>query len=359
MELTVAVSDLRDALVAARHATPANPAVVAYSGVLLKADSSTLTVTGFDGDFCVRAVTAADVTTAGQFLVQPRPLAAYLSTLPDDVSCTLGVDGVDLTLAVPGGRPYRFRAVTAAFPAPPACAATPVEVNFSRFALALGAVRTAVAKDPAVVQLVSDTDGLTLHATDNYRLAKSHLPEAGFGEFTGLVPLAVLERAARLHVRSVQVDPAARIVVFDCGPVTLTTRLVVGTEFPAVHGVLAAVPPTRVRIPAADTLRALAPLAALTESSSELSPVTVTIDGPLMTIAASNADTGSGVEEVSLPVAIAAPFSFQVRLPYLREALSGLTAGELTLAFSSPHQPLYLLTDAPVATTVVVMPVRG
>jgi DNA polymerase-3 subunit beta len=358
MKLTVPVSDLRDALVTARYATPANPAVVAYSGVLLEAKDTQLVVTGFDGDFAVVTTVTADVTEAGRFLVQPRPLATYLATLDDNASCVITVNGGDLELTAGAGRPYRFRPVTATFPAPPTSPTAPTPVDFTRFAAALTAVRAAVSKEKPSVQLISDESGLILHATDNYRLAKSHLPEAGFGTFTGLVPLAVLDRVARAGVTAVTVDPSSRIIVFAAGATTFTTRLA-ASDFPAVAGILSAVPPSRHTIPAAATARALAPLAALTESSADLSPVKVTLDGSLMTLTASNADTGSGVEDVALASAIGAPFEFQVKLQYLRDALAGFSADDLVLAYSSPKQPLYLLADAPVSTTVVVMPVMG
>lgn len=357
MDLTVAVSDLRDALVAARYATPANPSVVAYSGVLLVAEDSRLTVTGFDGEFAVEAVVSAEVRTPGRFLVQPRPLAAYLATLPDDAHATITTGDGDLQLAVIGAKPYRFRPVTATFPPPPVPASAPVEVDFNRFSAALGAVRAAVSKESPAVQVVSNASGLVLHATDNFRLARAHLPEAGFGEFTGLVPVHVLERAARFGVTAVRLDPAGRVITLHCGSITLTSRLM-AIPFPSVEGVLAAAPPARVKLPAAEILKALAPLAAVTESSTEVSPLIVSLSGSTLTLSASSADTGYGTEELALPEAITAPFEFKVKLPYLREALSGLAANELTLAYSSALQPLFLLADKPVSTTLVVMPMR-
>lgn len=354
MQLTTTAGQLRNALALARHATPASPALVAYSGVLLEVKGSTLHVTGSDGETTITATVDVDDAKDGSVLLLPRPLGGYLDGLDPARRITVTSTSTgDATVSPTGGNPYQFRPVSASFPQPPTLDGTPVPFNAQRLGTALTIIRSAVARENLAVQLVSSNKGLVLHSTDTYRLSRAVLPEAGFGDFTALFPLPVLERASKLAVSHVALDTLSRLAVFSGPGFTITSRLL-ATPFPAVETVLDNQPDTSVTFQAADVLDALTRLAAVAEQSA----LKVRLDGNTMTLAAKNDDLGSGTETVTLDAPAREPFEFMVRLSYLADAL-GSGASQARLSYSGPLAPLFFSGNDPLTHTYIVMPVRG
>lgn len=354
MRFSTTAGALRDALTTARHATPAIPSLVAYSGALLLVKGERLSVIGSDGETTISAVVAVSGATDGQILLPPKPLGAWLATLAADAVVEVEAgDGVDVEVRAGKSAPYRFRPLAATFPLPAAPKSAPRAVDLSRLGAGLAAVRTSVAKEAPGVQLVSSAEGLILHSTDNYRLSRSMLPEAGFGEFTGLVSLSVLDRVARHQVSEVSVDARARTLRFGGPEVVISTRLL-GTPFPAVEAVLGATPPFQVGVEVEGLRTALSRLAAIAEAS----PLRCRLDDSVLVLSVENTDLGSGSEEVPLTSAVAAPFEFAVKLAYLVDAVHSHDTDEVVLGWSGSMAALYLNSVSPLPVTSVVMPVR-
>lgn len=354
ISFTTTAGEFRDALTTARHAVPNTPALVAYSGVLLSVRSGQLAVIGSDGETTIAAHLTPSQASDGQVLILPKPLGAFLATLPAtsvvEVSQT---DGGDIEVSRPVGTPYRFRPVAATFPLPQPPRTAPVKVDFTRLGDALASVRSATARENPGVQLVSTVASLTLNTTDNYRLARAELGEAGFGEFTGVLSLGVLERIARVEITSVAVDAKAKALRFAGPRVTVSARQL-ATPFPMVDKVLEAELPGAVRFRSEDLAGALARLAAV----AEIEPLRCRLEHDRWTLDVANADLGSGHEEIELRTNAPTPFEFGVSLQYLADAVAAHGADEVSLEFSTPLQPLFLRSSEPFAVTTVVMPVR-
>lgn len=354
MRFSTPAGALADALANARHATPTNAAMVAYSGVLLQVRGAKLSVIGSDGDTTIAAVLDVAGAADGQTLLPPRPLGAWLATVGADETVEVSAgDGSDVEVRAGGTAPYRFRPIAATFPLPAAPKTPPVAADLSRLGAALGAVRASSGKDFAGVQLVSGADGLVLHTTDSYRLSRAELPEAGFGDFVGVVPLGLLERLARHPITSVAADPNGRTLRFAGPGIVVSTRLL-NVPFPAVDSVLGTPPPSAVRVPVRPVRAALARLAAVADAE----PVRCHIDGASLELSVQNADLGSGAETVTLAEAAIAPFTFGVNRQFLAEAFAAHDADEVSLAWSSAAEPLFVSSTAPLAVTTLVMPVR-
>ena len=351
-KFSASVASLRDAIQNASGATPANPSMVAYSGVQLIADERGLTIIGSDGETTITASTHATIERTGSVLLPPKPISTLLARLAPSLTATvsLGSDG-ELVLEAGSRAPYRFRPLSATFPQPAQPAGGYREIDLGRLSMAIAAVRHATSRDLPAIQLVSDDQRLLLNATDSYRLAQAVLPEGSFGPFTGLVPLSVLERVARAGADAVATDPRSRLVSFRTPGATITTRLL-ATAFPAVDGVLASIPTSAVRFETQPILDGLGRLAAVAADS----PVRVSIEANTISLEVSNVDLGSGTEEAPLAAPCAQPIEFHVKLQYLIDALSRFDA--VALHYSSPTQPLFVRSTSPVESTQVVMPIR-
>ena len=352
LSFTVSAGQFRDALTRASHATPSTPALAAYGAVQIEVDEHLARITGADGETSIEATCDVEMNAPGKVLLPPRPLATLLAKLSSSTRITVGMapDG-DVTVTTGSGSPYRLRPLAATFPTPPRPVNEPVRVNFSSLSAALGVLRSAVSKDQPGIQLVSTGSDLVMNATDSYCLARAEMPGGGFGEFSGLVPVAVLERVSRLNVDQVAFDNRSRLIAFHAGSVVITTRLL-ATPFPAVETVLSSVPTNSVEFDTAAVVAALGRLAAVAEEA----PVRVRLHNTTLELAVSNADLGSGVEECPLAKPTPIDAEFHVRLSYLSDAFS--TADHVSLAFSGPVQPMYVSSTTPVRATVVIMPVR-
>lgn len=354
MKFATTAGQLRDALASARHAVPATPSLVAYSGVLLLVKGTQLAAVGSDGETTISALLQVSDTSDGQVLLPPKPLGNYLSTLDAGTSITLSAeDGADVEVRAGTHAPYRFRPVASTFPLPQGTKTAPVAVRLERLPLALAAVKTSVARENPGVQLVSNDEGLFLHSTDTYRLSRAHLPEAGFGDFSGVVPLAVLDRIARGEITHVAVDVKGRTLRFNGPDVVVSARLL-STTFPAIESVITNVPDSKVTFPTADLKQALVRLAAIAEGE----PLYCAIEHDQLKLSVSNADLGSGEEVVTLVSEAPVPFSFAVKLNYLLDAANSHDSDVVSLAWTTPTSPLFVLSHDPLDATTVVMPMR-
>jgi DNA polymerase-3 subunit beta len=183
------------------------PAMPVLACLLLEADGTALTVSGFDHDTSTRTVLDADVLEPGSALVSGRMLAdvtAALSTGPVDV---VG-DDQQLTVTTPGtrfGLPVAERRDYPSLPTAPAVTGT---VDGAVFADAVAAVVPAVMPQKDAVGPVAGMGGirvtaageqLKVAATNRYLIVERTIGWEPAGQADGvmLLPEPVLAAAAR------------------------------------------------------------------------------------------------------------------------------------------------------------------
>ena len=177
------------------------------------------------------------------------------------------------------------------------------------------------------------------------------LSEAGFGEFSGVLPPAVLDRLAKLDIDGVAFDDRGRLLRFvgrrsDAAGVSCTTRLLTDHQFPSVDAVLEHDPPKKATLPVAPVRAAMARLASVSEST----PLRVRIESRAITVSVDTPELGGGVEHVDLPGQASTPFSLAVNRSYLAEALDADGRdGAAVLACNEPNDPLFLSSTDPAA----------
>jgi len=355
MRFTISTSGFRDALSRARQLIPATPSLLAYSGVLLQTDGeSSVRVTSSDGDSTMTVTAPATIAKPGQVLVSPRPLLSLLASF-DARDVLVDVDDAgDVVVSGEGMNPYAFRPLSSTFPLPGTPAPGVRPERLKEFLSGLSLIRAAAGRDTPVVQLVSDGDQLVMHATDGFRLARVALPGAGFGTFTGVLSLPVVDRVARMSPEEVTVDLRARTLAFRGDGAIVTSRML-ATPFPAVETVLLNTPPAVTSCVASDVARSLSRLSSIAEQGT----VALEFSGTELHLRASTAEVGSGHEVVSLRSPVPATFQIQLRAPYLSDAVTAFGTGDVSIAYSGSLQPLYLSSGDDIPVTHVVMPVRS
>jgi DNA polymerase III sliding clamp (beta) subunit (PCNA family) len=361
MRFSVTAGPLREALSRARQIIPATPSLAAYAGLFLRVQppvdgaQASLQIFSSDGDSTMTVQLTVEAAAPGQVLLAPRPVLSLLSSLPVSTLVeVLVLDAGDIQFSGQGFNPYVFRPLAATFPVPAEPAPGVRPSGLASLSSALSAVRPAAARDSSAVQLISDDDQLVLHTTDGYRLARAVLPTAGFGTFTGVLSLPVLERVARANPEEVTVDLRGRLVAFRGDGVTVVSRLL-ATPFPAVDAVLVNAPPPSTSLDPALLTAALSRIASVAEQGT----LALEFAGNELHLRASTAEVGAGHEVVALRSPVPSTFQVQLRAPYLHDAISAMGTGDVAVAYSGPLQPLYLSTLEPLSLTHVVMPVRS
>jgi DNA polymerase III sliding clamp (beta) subunit (PCNA family) len=356
MRFEITAGQLRHLMSLSRQAIATTPSLMAYSGVQLVVAGDILQVVGSDGETTISANGVVSNAEAGSVLLLPKPLATYLGTLPADQLLVLesSEHGEELLVGVSGATPYRFRTMATSYPQTPLPQGETREVDLSGLAAAVTAVRTAASRENPIVQVVSSGDGLVLNATDNYRLVRAELPQAGFGSFTGVLGLGLLERLAKMDIRTITVDSTSRLISFASPQARVVTR-VLAVPFPAVDSVLSARPTLSASLPSQAILAACSRLSAV----SDTAPVRCSIEVAGLLLEVSNADLGSGREIVVLPGGTdRAPIEFMVRLAYLSDAITAAGSDTVEVNYSGPLQPLFFSPAGSRHVTTVVMPVR-
>lgn len=359
MKFTTSAHTLIAAVTAAAHATPRNPSMIAYSGVLVRVADGTVTVTGSDGDTTISARVIPEPGSDlidGSVLLAPDPITAYLRSLPATetivVSCD---DNTDVAVGTTGRSPYRFRHLQATFPNPTGVRATPVEVDFDTFADGVASVRAvaAAATTPAAL-LESDGTQLAMYATDTYRVVRATMVGPGFGTFRGVVSLAVLEQVARAHITRLAADERSNLLRFIGPDVTITARLVV-PDFPDVAALLDMSPPARTSCDPSQLAAALKHLGSVVGNE----PVRCTFDSDRLELSVSNQDRGDGAEVLAVTPPVPAPHQTLLSARYLTDMVAAHVADQLSVGWSDPQAPVVFRSTDSVEVTTVIAALAG
>lgn len=355
MKFTTHAGDLADALSLAGRVIPRTPSLSVFSGVHLVVKGDQLAVTGSDeGETTVTVTLEVTDAQAGTAVLHPKPLGSFLQTISAKTVVTVSSDDqTKVTVHAAGGNPYTFRAMDQTFPATATGKPEKRLVDLAQLSAAVAAVRDCARKSK-VVQLVSDETGLRLHATDGLRLARAHLSAAGFGPFSGLVPLGVLEQIAESPITEMQIHPRGRILGAAGDRVSIVARLI-DEMFPAVDTVLSSTPAHHVTVPTAALKGALARLSSVAE---EKQAVTVSVSGDEVVLSMESVNVGSGVERIELDVPSDVEVTFGVNMDFLAAAVATHTGGSVVLGWTAPVQPIFLTSTSPIGVTSVIMPVK-
>jgi DNA polymerase-3 subunit beta len=344
MEFSTTASGLNGALTRARKAMVDAPPLVAYTGVLIRAEGGRVLVTGGDGETTVTVTVPADVASDGSALVVPGPLGGYLAKL-GDVDVTVAVeDTSDVVVSRSGKSPYRFRQLASTFPPPPTGGRDMREVDLPDLARVVATVRHA---SSGVTLLRSSDAGVTFATTDGYRIARAKAGGRGFGDASCVLTASGLDNLAANAPTHLALDAKGRMLRAK-GADSFTVIRLVDEPFPDVDAIVDGFVADEVRFDPGDVTAALRRLAAVAERT----PLRVHVAGGTLTLTAENANVGAGSEQVDVRGG-QAEFTCHVDAGYLLDAISA-HSGEVTLGWNGPVNPLHVRSDH---TQTVVMPV--
>src|SRR5438132_1990679 len=247
------------------------------------------------------------------------------------------------------------------FPALQDPAGTRVTVDVSGFAEGVGQVTRAASRDEARpiltgVLLEISREGVTMAATDSYRLAVRELTATSEGEAKALVPERALSEVARAAATDEKGEAELFVehsqVAFRAGTLTLTSRLIEG-EFPNYRQLLPDRYDNRLVASRSQLIDAVRRVGLLARESS---PVKLEFNALGVRLTSSSPDLGGAVESVEATVEgddLTAAFNPN----YLIDGLSGATGDRVQVEVRDGLKPAVIRGDGE-AFVYLAMPVR-
>jgi DNA polymerase III subunit beta len=352
---------LSEALQTVQRAVSARPGIPALTGVLLEAaDGGSLTLTTTDLEVSARLTTDVQVTEPGTALVPARLLADTVKSL-SDAPVEVEADQAQARIRCAAYEGSLRLLPVEDFPALQPPSGTRVVAEAPRFAEAVGQVARAASRDEARpvltgVLLEVSREGVTLVATDSYRLAVRDLVATAAGEAKAIVPERALSEAGRaaqaIEKGEVEVFVDDSQVSFQTGALTLTSRLIEG-EFPNYRQLLPEKYESRLTVSRQQLIDAVRRVGLL---ARENSPVRLEFNALGVKLSSSSPDVGQAVEAVEARYEgedVTAAFN----PGYLADGLAAATGESVRLEVRDGLKPGVVRGESD-EFTYLVMPVR-
>ncbi|KAK1180759.1 DNA polymerase III subunit beta [Streptomyces sp. NPDC059679] len=373
MKIRVERDVLAEAVAWAARSLPARPPVPVLAGLLLKAEESTLSLSGFDYEVSARVSVEADVEDDGTVLVSGRLLADICRALPNR-PVEISTDGVRVTVVCGSSRFTLHTLPVEEYPALPQMPTATGTVPGDVFASAAAQVAIAAGRDDTLpvltgVRIEIEGDTVTLASTDRYRFAVREFlwkPETPDISAVALVPAKTLLDTAKSLTSGDTVALALSgsgagegLIGFEGAGRRTTTRLLEGdlpkyrTLFPTEFNSVAV-------IETAPFVEAVKRVALVAERNT---PVRLTFEQGVLILEAGSSDDAQAVERVDAQLD-GDDISIAFNPTFLLDGLSAIDSPVAQLSFTTSTKPALLSgkpamdAEADEAYKYLIMPVR-
>jgi DNA polymerase-3 subunit beta len=351
---------LSEALQTVQRGVSTRPGIPALTGVLMTAGEKGLLLLTTDLEVSTEVRVAVEVREEGSVLVPARLLADMVKSLSPD-AVEFEADGAQAKVVC---RSFEgtLRCLPAEdFPSLREPVGTRVTVESAAFAEAVAQVVKAASRDEARpiltgVLLEANREGLTMVATDSYRLAIRELRATGDGEARALVPERALSEAGRVAASEEKGEVAIVLgesqASFDIGEWRLTSRLIEG-EFPNFRQLIPEPGANRLAAPRQQLLEAVRRVGLL---ARENSPIRMELNRLGARLTSSSPDLGGAVEAVEAEYQ-GEEITIAFNPSYLGDGLAGAVGERVQIELRDGLKPAVLRGEGD-EFTYLVMPVR-
>lgn len=352
---------LSEALQTAQRGVSTRPGIPALTGVLLVVGEGGLTLTTTDLEVSTQVQVPVEAAEEGVALIPARLLADMVKSLPPD-TVEIGTDGGQARVMC---RSFEgtLRTLSAEdFPALREPEGTRVTVSAQAFGEGVGQVARAASKDEARpvltgMMLEANREGVTMVATDSYRLAVREVPATGEGEATALVPERAMSEVGRAALAEEKGEVELLIgeaqAAFRVGSLRLTSRLI-EEQFPNYRQLLPEPGENRLSANRQELLEAVRRVGLLARESS---PVRLELNALGVRLTSSSPDLGGAVEAVEATYR-GEDLTVAFNPAYLGDGLAGVAADRVEIEFRDGLKPAVVRGEGAEAFTYLVMPVR-
>lgn len=329
----------------ARSLSPRPPAPV-LSGLLIKAEQQTVTISSFDHEISAQLHIEADIELEGTVLVSGRLLNDIVKALP---AAPVTVE-VDDSKAVVTCKSSRFTLSTMPvdeYPELPSMPELAGTVDGSAFAKAVSQVITAASKDDTLpiltgVKVEFEGDTITFLATDRYRLA---MREITWSPADPNISTSVLIKAKTLNdvakqlggggELNIALTESAELVGFSSGG-RRTTSVLVDGDYPKIRQLFPEETPIHAVVNTAELIEAARRVSLVSERNGHVR-LQFTEEGQVILDA--GADDAAAASEVISADLTGEPITVGFNPAYLNEGLSVIDSEYLRFSFVSAPKP--------------------
>ena len=361
MKIQIDKDVLAEAVSWAARSLPLRPSVPILAGLLIKAESGVVTLSGYDYETSAQVTIQAAVETPGVVLVSGRLLADITKSLPNK-PVTMTSSDSELELLCGSAR-FALQTLPAAdYPEMPLMPEASGWIDSEELLKGVSQVVVAAGRDELLpvftgVKLEFDGTNLSLLGTDRYRMALKEMtwnPASSKNQPAVLVPGKVLSETAKSMANSSRITLALAdsatgegIIGFQgedsSGVRQITTRLLDG-EFPQLRHLMAVANDLTVRADTQDLMAAVRRVALVAEKNTSLR---MKINEDHVTLEAAKGDQAQASEAVMAiinstttePVLADAGFNPH----YLLDALQALDAPYVHFSFIGSGKPCLLM----------------
>jgi len=349
-----------EALQTAQRGVSTRPGIPALTGVQITADAEGLRLVTTDLEVTTEVRLAVEVAEEGTALVPSRLIADMVKSLPPD-AVEFEADSSQARISC---RSFEgtIRCLAAEdFPMLREPEGVKISVEGQAFSSAVGQVAKAASRDEARpiltgVLLEANREGLTMAATDSYRLAVRELSATGDGEAKSLVPeraLSEIGRAAGAEEKGeVQIVLGDSQAVFAVGGLRLTSRLIEG-EFPNYRQLIPEPGGSKLTATRQDLLEAVRRVGLLARENTSIKMELNALGARLLS---SSPDLGGAIEAVEASYE-GDELTVAFNPGYLADGLAGVTGDRVFVEVRDGLKPAVLRGEGD-EFTYLVMPVR-
>ncbi len=351
---------LSEALQTVQRGVSTRPGIPALTGVLMSVADGGLNLVTTDLEVTSEIRLEVDPEEDGTALVPARLIADMVKALPPD-AVRFEADGAQARISC-----RSFEGTIRCLPAEDFPALRPPEgvkvtADVQAFAQGVGQVTKAASKDEARpiltgVLIEASREGVTMVATDSYRLAVRELSATGEGEKKVLVPERAITEAGRAasgeekgQVAMILGDSQAS---FQVGGLTLTSRLIEG-EFPNYRQLLPEPGGNTLTANRQELLEAIRRVGLL---ARENSPVRLELNALGARLTSSSPDLGGAIEAVEAHYE-GEELTLAFNPGYFGDGLVGIVGERVQVEVRDGLKPAVLRGEGD-AFTYLVMPVR-
>ncbi len=351
---------LGEALATVQRGVSTRPGIPALTGVLMTVGEDGLVLVTTDLEVTTEVRVAVEVGEAGAALVPARLVAEMVKSLPPD-AVDFESDGPQAKVACRSFEGTLRCLAAEDFPAVREPEGVRLTVAAEGFAVAVSQVARAASGDEARpiltgVLLEATPEGLTLAATDSYRLAVRELPATGQGQASALVPergISEVGRAAAGEEEGeVEIILGEAQAAFRIGALRLTSRLIEG-EFPNYRQLIPEPGGSKLSAPRQDLLEAVRRVGLLARDNA---PVRLELNALGVRLTSSSPDLGGAVEALEAPYE-GEELTVAFNPAYLADGLAGVQGERVTVEFRDGLKPALVRGEGS-EFTYLVMPVR-
>ncbi|MGW9404297.1 DNA polymerase III subunit beta [Arthrobacter sp. NPDC055585] len=328
----------------ARSLSP-RPPVPVLSGLLIKAESGSLSIASFDYEISARLQIPADISDEGTILVSGRLLAEICRSLPS-APVEVETDGTKVTLTC---RNSRFNLATmpvSEYPELPALPDVSGVVDGDAFAQAVSQVIIAASRDDTLpiltgVRMEIEDDLITFLATDRYRLALRELqwkPATPGISTSALVKAKTLNEVAKTlgggGDLNIALSSDSELIGFESGG-RRTTSLLVDGDYPKIRSLFPENTPIHATVETHALVEAVRRVSLVAERNT---PVRLAFTDGQVTLDAGTGEDAQASEALEASL-VGDEITVAFNPHYLSEGLGAFPSKYVRFSFTTPPKP--------------------